>query len=214
MSVLSCFPVQWLASFFFAVWRIAMGMRSPVLTALLEVQSSGAAPLPLVWEQEQRWGLAGKDMEDSALCSPHVHKAVFMKSEKGTLSALLRYWREGGNGPQSHFQNGHVILARFQPWLERDALAAGRENGLWLVMHHGGQKGRCMPESMRYHLSFPQTVIFKCLLVDDLLPTAGSVSLVLRLRRSFWVWFTLKFETKMKCWKVIAIPTQHSVLCI
>lgn len=32
--------------------------------------------------------------------------------------------------------------------------------------------------------------------------------------QNFWVRFPLKFEAKMRCWMVIALPSQRSVLCI
>lgn len=76
----------------------------------------------------------------------------------------------------------------------------------------GDQKGRCMPESVWYQLSFLLTAIFKCQVLD-LLPTGRlSLSYVTTSQR-VWVWFTLKFVAKMKCWMVKAIPSQHFAVC-
>lgn len=169
-----CFPIQLLYSFFsFAVWRIAMGMRSPAAAALLFPPRSAAPlaqPPALTSEQKQRWGLSRKGRGDSAFLSSCPWGC---RSEKGN-PALLGRWREG----MDHSLSFNMGMAS---WLLHsvgygDALVWGRGKVLWLVMPHGDQKGRCMPESMWYCLSFLRTVVFKCLLVDDLLPTAGSVS--------------------------------------
>lgn len=81
--------------------------------------------------------------------------------------------------PQSHFQCRDDILAPSKHWLEGNAVTTGRGKGLCLVMPHGDQKVRYRAEGVRYCLPFLQTEVFKSLLVDDLLPTGSSVSLVL-----------------------------------
>ena len=169
----------------FAVWRIVMGMRSPAATALLFPLHSPAggtelwcSPLPRSRSSTEVWqGRTGKTQLSPLLLSIRLQEWERQPCSARTL--------EGGHAPQSHFQYGHGILAPSQHWLEGDALATGRGKVLWLVMPHGDQKGRYMPESVRYHLSFLRMAVFKCLLVDDLLPTASSVSPVLRLCRVF-----------------------------
>jgi len=162
-----------------------MGM-SPAAAALLLPPRSPARdllaqpPCCLPWSRsssEVQQGRTGKTQLFPLLMSMRLQEWERQPCSARTL--------EGEHGPQSHFQYEHGISSPSQCWLEGDALAAGRGKVLWLVMPHGDQKGRCMPESMRYHLSFLRTAVFKCLLVDDLLPTAGSVSPVLRLRRVF-----------------------------
>lgn len=76
----------------------------------------------------------------------------------------------------------HATLSCFKYWLEGNALATGLGEGS--VIPCGDQKGRCVPESVWYQLSFLLTAIFKCQLLD-LLPTAGSASLMLQLHRGF-----------------------------
>lgn len=81
------FSMQLLDSFFFfAVWRIAMGPRSPAAAALLFPPRSAAAlaqPPALASEQKQRWGLSRRGRGDSALPSPHVHEVAGVR--KATL---------------------------------------------------------------------------------------------------------------------------------
>lgn len=151
-----------------------MGTRSPAAAALLFPPRWAAAlaqPPALASEQKQRWGLSRTGR--GAQRFPLLTAVRLQEWERQPCSAGTL---EGGHGPQSQFQYGHGILAPSQRWLEGDALVTGRGKVLWLVMPHGDQKGRCMPEKEWYCLSYLRTVVFKCLLVDDLLPTAGSVS--------------------------------------
>lgn len=129
MSIFSCFPIQWLASFFFAVWRMVMGMRSPVAAALLFPPHSPAGatelwdgpPAPCLGAEAMlRAGEEGQGGLNSFLSSCPWG----CRSEKGNPT-LLGHWREGTDHILT-FNMGHAILSPSQCWLEGDALATGR----------------------------------------------------------------------------------------